>query len=790
MTNRLARETSPYLLQHAENPVDWWAWGPEAFAEARRRDVPIFLSIGYSTCYWCHVMERESFESADIARAINENFVAIKVDREERPDVDEVYMAATLVMRGHGGWPMSAFLEPGSLKPYFCGTYFPPEPRHGIPDFPAVLASMSKAWREQREAVMSQSEEVAKAVREHLAGESGGAELGQEIVADALSQFLRTFDRTNGGFGDAPKFPQPAILEFMLDVRERAADDSTGDAIDIAMRKTLDAMMLGGIRDQLGGGFHRYAVDVTWTVPHFEKMLYDNAALVGVYARAARRYGDREYARVVHETVRYVCTRLGSPHGAFLSAQDAETGGREGDPYLWTPEEVRGALCPPELAGVPELEGTARAAAEFAVGVFGLGGPPNFRDPHHPEEPSKWVLRLADRPERLAGSVQLGPVEFVERVTRVSAALLEARDRRAQARTDDKVIAAWNGMMIAALATASRELEAPAYLATAERAMDFVLRVMRDERGGLLRTHRGGISKIPGLLEDYGFVMQGLLEIARCHEGEERERRVSQALGLLGHAKAAFFEDASGMVYDTRADAPDLFVRTCSLHDGALASGFSAMVHAMIDLTELTGDAAHSQRAVAALAGVSGRLAGSPAGSVNSVRALLRLLIAGESPAARPASAAEVRKPKAVASQRRLPANQGVVQVFAGVERVEVKEGEPAELTVLVQIAEGWHVPAADPGKTQAGMRLIPFRVDTSGGTGVRAYADYPAGQDMGEGELRVKVYSGTFELRVALEREGALRGHPRLVVKYQPCSASECLEPVAAELDIGVAEA
>jgi len=296
-TNRLVREASLYLLQHAHNPVDWWAWGEEAFAEARRRNVPIFLSIGYSTCYWCHVMERESFEDEAIARQMNDGFVCIKVDREERPDVDDVYMAATVITTGHGGWPMSVFLEPKTLKPFLCGTYFPAKPMAaagGRPTFPQLMEMVSGAWRERRSAVEEQAKQIGEAVREQVSASAGPVELSQGHVANAVSMLLRMFDRVHGGFGSAPKFPQPVFLEFLLDVRERVDEDATRAAIDEGVRKTLDAMMIGGIRDHVGGGFHRYAVDATWTVPHFEKMLYDNAQLASVYARAARGYGDAE----------------------------------------------------------------------------------------------------------------------------------------------------------------------------------------------------------------------------------------------------------------------------------------------------------------------------------------------------------------------------------------------------------------------------------------------------------------------------------------------------------------
>ncbi|VAX41454.1 Uncharacterized protein YyaL, partial [hydrothermal vent metagenome] len=351
-TNRLSREMSPYLLQHAHNPVAWWPWGEEAFAEARRRDVPIFLSIGYSTCYWCHVMERESFEHAEIAALLNECFVCIKVDREERPEVDNLYMAATQVSTGRGGWPMSLFLEPEQLRPFYCGMYFPAEAKPGMqgPTFPQLLEGMAGAWAEQREGVVQQAAQIAEAVREHLAGGAGAAgapvPVGSRDVERAVERLLAGFDQVHGGFGAAPKFPQTVYAEFLLDAREQVSEPTTREAIDRVVRASLDAMAIGGIRDHVGGGFHRYATDAAWTVPHFEKMLYDQALLARLFVRAAAVYDDAEYKRVVREILEFVLREMTSTAGGFFSAQDAEVDGREGLNYLWTPTQIAEVLDP------------------------------------------------------------------------------------------------------------------------------------------------------------------------------------------------------------------------------------------------------------------------------------------------------------------------------------------------------------------------------------------------------------------------------------------------------------
>ena len=347
-TNALANETSPYLLQHAHNPVNWYPWSDEAFAEAQRRNVPVFLSIGYSTCYWCHVMERESFESEAIAKIMNEHFVCIKVDREERPDIDDIYMAATTIFSGSGGWPMSVFLVPKFRKPFYAGTYFPAEPAYGRPSFPQLLEGLSDAWKNQNDKVIEQADSIAAAVIEQVASANQSpVPVGQPQLTNATSSLLQRFDQTNGGFGGSPKFPQPVYLDYLLDFRQHT-DEGTRKAIDKAAKKTLDAMAIGGLNDQIGGGFHRYSVDAFWTVPHFEKMLYDNAQLARLYARASVIYNDKFYARIAQRTLDYCLhemTDQSEPGSTgFYSAQDAEVDGKEGLNYLWTKDQINTAL--------------------------------------------------------------------------------------------------------------------------------------------------------------------------------------------------------------------------------------------------------------------------------------------------------------------------------------------------------------------------------------------------------------------------------------------------------------
>jgi uncharacterized protein len=763
--NRLANETSPYLLQHAHNPVDWYAWGEGAFAEARRRDCPIFLSIGYSTCYWCHVMERESFESETIADQMNRGFVCIKVDREERPDLDDIYMAATQMTTGHGGWPMSVFLEPTKLRPFYCGTYFPPDERMGMRSFPQILGAIAAAWKEKREQVLEQSQTLATAVSEHLGREAAPVPVGLTHVSKAAQGLLRMLDRVHGGFGSAPKFPQPVFLELMLDVRDAAADEQTRAAADEAIRLTLDRMACGGINDQVGGGFHRYSVDEKWLVPHFEKMLYDNAQVAAVYARAATVYGDDFCTRTARRTLDYVLREMTLESGAFSSAQDAEVDGREGANYLWTESEIRAALEPSDAA--------------FASKAYGLDRGTNFCDPHHPESPASNVLFLHSRPEVLAENMNMRSADFSARLDAINSALYQERARRKQPRLDDKVITAWNGMMIGAMARAAAWLDEPRYAAAASRAASFILASMRDSNGDLLRTSRAGVAKTPAFLEDYAFLIDGLLAL---HAASTRlpslapptdlKEPLAIARELMGRA-VELFGAPNGGFFDTRAGQGDVFIRTRSTHDGAIPSGASVMLANLVEMNEVTADDGYLVAAKGSLASLSTAIAESPVGAANAVRSLLRMAQRGMVIETGDASAAQA-EPE---SPRFTP-----VEIFATEERIKVGKDLPASLHLVLKIAPGYHINAAEPGD----KNLVPLRVRVINGSGIAAYADYPPGDTYGaNGELR--VHKGSVEFDVAIERSGDWKGRPLLAVTFQACTETECLAPMTAELDVAI---
>jgi len=779
-TNRLIHESSPYLLQHAHNPVDWRPWGEEAFAEARRRGVPIFLSIGYSTCYWCHVMERESFEDPAVAAVMNEKFVAIKVDREERPGVDEIYMAALQTLTGQGGWPLNVFLTPPGaagpddpgLKPFWGGTYFPPEPRGNFPSFTMVLKGLADAWATKRDLAIQQADAVTARVRDLLAAGAEPVRLGPEPVSGALARLLAIHDITYGGFGPGPKFPQPVFLEFLLDVAPFLADDAQRGYAEAALTRSLDAMALGGMFDHVGGGFHRYSVDARWAVPHFEKMLYDQGQLLGAYARAAARYDDAFYARVARRTADHALREMRGAGGAFISAIDAEVAGREGASYVWREDEIRAALPAED--------------ADFAVRVYRLFEGTNFTDPHHPDDPPANVLSMAKRPEALAADLGMTEAEFLNALDRVDALLLTARDRRPQPAVDDKIIAGWNGLMIAGLADAGRLLDEPRYIEAAAEAAGFVLSTLRDGAGVLHRSWRDGRLGPPAPLEDYAFLARGLLALDAALPGERGLAFRDAAIELIRRADQTFGDPEHGGWFDTRPDRRDLILRTRTTTDGAVPTGQSVMIHNLLALYDRTGDGAHLTAAGRGLASVSRAIAEAPLAPVESTRALIAVLRLDRSDerdllgefgvgASAPEFSAE-------------PAHKPPVDVYASATRAAVTPGAPATVGLELRIAQGWHINAHEPGLEW----LAPLDVRIVGGTGVRAVVEYPAGEPLTadwapEGE-RPMVHEGSVVLTVRLERTGeAWSGRPRLLVQYQACTDTQCAEPAEAVLNVEI---
>ncbi len=772
-TNRLASETSPYLLQHAHNPVDWHPWSDEAFELAQQRGVPVFLSIGYSTCYWCHVMERESFESPDIARVMNERFVCIKVDREERPDLDEIYMAATTTFTGSGGWPMSVFLTPDTRKPFYAGTYFPPESMHNRPAFPELLKGLGEAWQTRQPEVIEQADKLADAVIEQVSANADPVPVGEPHLTNALASLLQRLDQTNGGFSHAPKFPQPVFLDFLLDMRP-VADKSTRSAIDLALRKTLDAMATGGIHDQIAGGFHRYSVDEFWTVPHFEKMLYDNAQLARTYTRASVILKDPYYAGVARQTLDYCLREMTDPSNpggkGFYTAQDAEVDGKEGLNYLWQRDEFEAAL-----SDHPDL-------LPLAIDLYGLDASPNFQDPHHPSEPRRFVLRLDSRFEAFAQKHNLDAETFFTHLSTINAALLKVRNARKQPRLDDKVLVSWNAMLIPALVEAGRVYERDDYIAAAVNAAKFMLSDMRDESGTRLRTHRNGNSAIPTLLEDHAHLLCALLTLNA--NPSTNDAFPLQDIIELADETHTLFADESGTYFDTRETAADLFVRTRSLHDGATPGACGVMLHALIELAHRTSEPRFAQRAAKLMQSISATLAQHPLGTINSTSALLTML-------ARRDRYHDLIDFATSDGSESLQRTKSPVAVLVSTDALTVSDDAPASFKLKLQLEPGYHIAAADAGDSDAAKTLYPMRVGLISGQGIAVYADYPPGQPMGVQSVgEFNAHAASIEFDIVIEKApgiGASEGHPVLGISFQPCSDTECMQPQTVRLDIDI---
>jgi len=592
MANRLSGETSPYLLQHAHNPVDWYPWGEEALARARAEDRPILLSIGYSACHWCHVMERESFENADIARLMNDTFVNIKVDREERPDLDNIYMEAVQAMTGQGGWPMTVFLTPDGA-PFYGGTYFPPADRMGMPGFPRVLRSVADAYRRSPDEAHNFAKELRGSLGRSLMGYEEGA-LTPEVTAHAYRGLADAFDPTYGGFGGAPKFPQPMNFEFLLRHHHR-----TGEPHALEMtRVTLDHMAHGGIYDQLGGGFHRYATDAIWLVPHFEKMLYDNALLARVYLEAYQVTGDEEYRRVVEETLDYVTREMTSPEGGFYAAQDADSEGVEGKYFVWMPGEIAAVVGPDD--------------ASLVCAYYGVTERGNFEG----ENILHRMISLADA-ARNAGAT---PERMRAAVERARPLLLAARERRVKPGRDDKILTAWNGLTLRAFADAARVLGRDDYRAVAERSANFLLTNLKTGDGRLLRTYKDGRAKIDGYLDDYAALADGLFALYAC---AFEPRLFAEARALAGAILTRFWDEREGGFYMTSDDGhTELISRPKELFDNAVPSGNSTAVDVLSRLAALSGENSYAERAERTLQGLTGIVQRAPSGFGRALAAM------------------------------------------------------------------------------------------------------------------------------------------------------------------------
>jgi len=587
--NRLIREKSPYLLQHAHNPVDWYPWCDEAFEKARSDDKPIFLSIGYSTCHWCHVMEKESFEDTEVARLMNEAFVSIKVDREERPDIDGIYMTVCQMMTGGGGWPLSIIMTP-DRKPFYAATYIPKESRFGRLGMVELIPRIKEMWEKRRNDVVGSAEKVASIVG-RASDVASGEELGEEVLAAAFGQLAQSFDELHGGFGKAPKFPTPHNLFFLLRHWKRTGDEKCLQMVE----KTLQSMRFGGIYDHVGFGFHRYSTDYRWLVPHFEKMLYDQAMLAMAYTEAYQVTGKSEYEETVRQIFSYVLRDMTDSQGGFYSAEDADSEGEEGKFYLWTEEEIRQVLPVEE--------------SDLIISTFSVEKNGNFAEEATGQTSGRNIFFLRKPLSEIAADLEIEHAELRDRIGFARQKLFAAREKRVRPHKDDKVLTDWNGLMIAALAKGAQVLDEPRYAEAAGRSAGFILTRLRDSNGRLYHRYRDGDAAVPAFLNDYAFLIWGLIEL---YEATFEVRYLRTALELNNDMLKIFWDEENGGFYFTAEGAEDLMFRKKEIYDGAVPSGNSVAMLNLLRLGRMTANAELEKRAAQIGRAFSGQILQAP----------------------------------------------------------------------------------------------------------------------------------------------------------------------------------
>ncbi len=764
-SNRLAKESSPYLLQHQHNPVDWYPWGPEPFEAARAQDKPIFLSVGYSTCYWCHVMERQCFEIPAIAKEMNDRFICIKVDREERPDVDQLYMTAVQLLTRHGGWPMSVFLTP-DLRPFYGGTYFPPEDSHGRPGFVTVLRALEDAYK-NRKSDVEQTATQLQGILEQMAEPAPPGEpisIDRNFVGALVERSTSDYESTYGGFGSAPKFPRETLLELLLTYLAQPTPEHDPQS-QIANRKskihnmllhTLDALAAGGIRDQLGGGFHRYSTDAKWLVPHFEIMLYDNAMLGWCYVEAFRQTEDRKYADVARGIFDFVLREMTSPAGSFYTAFDAEVDHQEGLNYLWTAPEIK------QVLGADDAKVFNR--------VYGVDRGPNFADPHHGNGVAeKNILYL---------TVPMESEAMNERLAVMRQKLYDARKLRKQPLLDTKILTSWNALMIRALAYGGQVLQESRYLDAAAAGARFLLQNHRMPDGGLYRTSRDGGAKYNGFLDDYAFLIQALLAL---HDAGADGSWKSEAEALFAVMVRKFGDGGTGFQpvssdpkqnhgQDARATfgfyfsdetATDLIVRQKYAQDSPLPSGNAVAAMAALAL----GQPDVARRTVGVFAG---QMQQNGEGMSSMIGAALLLLRQHE-----PFTVS----PRPLGAER--PASPS--DIAANVVALRAAWATPTQLNVHLDVLDGFHINAH-----QAGKGLIPTTLAISQGPDV-AGIDYPPGEErrFAFADESIRVYDGSVTITVRFKDEPLPADVLQVSLTYQPCNASACLPVVTERVEL-----
>lgn len=719
--NRLKNEDSPYLRQHAENPVDWYPWGDEALAKAKADNKPIFLSVGYSTCHWCHVMERESFENRKVAEILNRHFVPIKVDRESRPDIDEIYMLATQALTGRGGWPNSVFLTP-SGEPFYAGTYYPRD------TFLRVLDAVVQEWTGNQKAIEENAKQIAGFIREHHARRRKAAEMTPAVFSGAIKSLLTTFDDLQGGFSQAPKFPQEPIIAYLL---HRAERENSEEALEAA-EFTLNAMQLGGIHDQVGGGFHRYSTDNEWLVPHFEKMLYNQAQLAPLYAKAFTLTGNANLARAARRALDYVREDLTGPDGGFYSARDADSEGEEGVFYVWKKGQIAKVL------GAED--------AELFIRVFGITESGNFEGaniPHLEQDLSKTAL---DKNEKGA--------PFITRVDRMLKKLEAARARREQPHRDEKILVSWNGMMINGFAIAGDRLDDTVYITAAEKAAEMIWSTMLRDDGTFWRVMFEGRMGTDGQQEDYAWYALGmtrLYDVTGNRKWLERAQKTADTMVRL------FLDKEAGDFYLTEGKAA-LFSRLKMKHDGATASGNSVALDVLSRLSRRTGKPEYERLAEGALAAMSGGAAASPSGHAYGLMAADQFLNGESGP--------------------RAFLGKGALKVEAGWTDDQIK--------VKLKLAKGWHVNANQLLEKDLIPTVLTISQDGGQNLGEISYPP-PIMRKLGFSDSELALYEGEAEIMVGQGKPPKDEGNGRVILKLdtQICSDEICLEPESVTLQL-----
>ena len=716
-TNRLILEDSPYLLQHAHNPVDWYAWGPQAFAKSREENKPIFLSIGYSTCHWCHVMERESFENSEVASFLNRHFVAIKVDRERRPDIDKIYMTAVQLMTGYGGWPMSSFLNPAG-QTFFGGTYFPQ------PQFLDLLQQVEVAWRENRAGLKEQANRVASQVDIIIRSAGAAGEVNDNAVQSVVAELQQSHDPQGGGFGAAPKFPNEPRYLFLLDQALRSGDDDIRNLI----RFDLHEMARGGIYDQVGGGFHRYSTDAVWLVPHFEKMLYNQAQLSRMYAQAWRLTGDAGLTRIAQQTLDYVLRDMTAPDGGFYSATDADSPEGEGLFFIWTQEQIRGALSP--------------ADAALAIDLYGVTERGNFEDAN--------ILSLPVPLAEFAMQRDMDLSALLVQVENIRAALYASRAERVHPDRDEKIVTAWNGMMIVALAEVAEILHEPRYRTAAIRAAESLWKNSRRDNGELWRVRFDGRSSVPAVQEDYAWIADGFLHL---YDGTQDPRWLERAKVLVATMDRLFWDDnAGGYFMNTRIEGIAIMARPKDSSDGAVPSGNAVSLHALAKLAQRTGDETYRNTANALLAAFARSLNQSP----TSYSYLLR--------------GAQLLANGAAGPQQY--AARGAVMVNA---RVQANT-----LVVELAIRPGWHIQAHEPLQKELIPTVVGVEKSVSGRYPGALFYPPPTLKTLKFLGEELAVYEGQVRITMDLQPTDPAVAGPLIPValRLQACDDTVCLPP------------